>query len=60
MTPEEKLAKIQELVDRIYREDFDFEVEHWDNGNYDDSYQYGYDCGEQDTIGNIMMILEKE
>lgn len=21
--------------------EFDFEFEHWDNGNYDDSYEYG-------------------
>ena len=26
--------------------DFDTEYEHWDDGNYDDSHDYGIKCGE--------------
>jgi hypothetical protein len=60
MTPEEKLDAIKLLVDEIYIEDFDFDVEHWENGNYDYSYAYGEECGLQWTIREIKDILEEK
>lgn len=41
------------LEDKIVQ-DFDFEVEHWDNGNFDDSHSYGVDCGEQYAYREIL------
>ena len=44
--------------------DFDFEIEHWDNGNFDDSYNYGVECGEEYAYREILVkakqILENE
>ena len=43
---------------------FDFNVEHWDYGNFDDSYSYGVDVGEQYAFREILQkakeILENE
>lgn len=57
---ENKLEKIKEYVKKNIEEDFDFEVEHWDNGNYDDSYQYGVDSGVQYTLKDILEIIESD
>ena len=35
----EKIAALQE-------EGFNTEIEHWENGNYDDSFEYGVEVGE--------------
>ena len=37
--------------------EFDFEVEHWDNGNFDDSYEYGVEVGEEYTYREIVAKL---
>ena len=33
---------------------FDFEQEHWENGNADDSYNYGVDVGTQNTYTDCL------
>jgi hypothetical protein len=37
--------------------DFNFEAEHWGNGNFDDSFAYGAECGEQDLLRELAQIL---
>lgn len=59
MTDAEKLAKIQAWIAKRYEKDFDFDQEHWVMGNFDDSYQYGFDSGEQSTLGAIKVIIEE-
>ena len=55
----EKLeALIAEMESKIDFE-FDFEVEHWENGNYDDSYAYGVDVGEEYAYREILVALKK-
>lgn len=34
--------------------DFNFEMEHWENGNFDDSHEYGIECGEQYAYREIL------
>jgi hypothetical protein len=38
---------------------FDFEVEHWDNGNFDDSYEYGVSVGEEYAYRDILVKLKQ-
>lgn len=55
----EKLeALIAEMESKIDFE-FDFEVEHWENGNYDDSYAYGVSVGEEYAYREILVALKK-
>lgn len=50
MTLEEKYARALVAL-RAIAKDFDpkfnFELEHWVNGNFDDSFEYGVEVGEQ-------------
>lgn len=50
--------KLKEYLNSKIDGDFNFEVEHWDNGNFDDSYSYGVDCGEQYTYKEILKFIE--
>jgi hypothetical protein len=52
-------ASVMDMVAKKYDKDFDFNVEHWENGNYDDSYSYGEKCGEQDVLGDLSELLDK-
>jgi len=54
---EEQLKALYKLVEQ-YQEDFNYEVEHWDNGNFDDSYEYGVETGENYILGELKAILE--
>jgi hypothetical protein len=54
---EEALKSIQSIVDKGYEPDFNFEYEHWDNGNYDDSCSYGVDTGMQYVYKEILNAL---
>lgn len=60
----EKLEKLREEIEAKVDPDFDFEVEHWDNGNFDDSYEYGVEVGEEyayrDLLAKIDAILNEE
>jgi hypothetical protein len=53
---------LNEMESKIDR-DFDFEVEHWDNGNFDDSYEYGVEVGEEyayrEIVAKIKAILKE-
>ena len=49
------LAEMEAKIDP----EFDFEVEHWDNGNYDDSYKYGVEVGEEYSNREIVAKLKK-
>lgn len=60
MNDSEKIAKIREYVEKNYDPDFDYAIEHWDNGNYDDSYQYGHDSGFNFTLETIKSIIDDE
>ena len=54
-----KLEKaIKEIKSKI-DVDFDYEVEHWENGNYDDSYEYGVETGEQLAYSHVLDILNQ-
>jgi len=52
MTYQEKYYRLLETMKQLAKRfdpDFDHEVEHWEWGNMDDSWQYGYDCSAQET-----------
>lgn len=51
--------KIIELVSSKHEPDFDFDVEHWENGNFDDSWSYGVDCGEQYILKGIKKLIDE-
>ena len=48
------MKELMEYIESKIDKDFDFEVEHWENGNYDDSFEYGMEYGEQQTYRNIL------
>jgi hypothetical protein len=52
------LVKIEAFVNGKIDPDFDFEVEHWDNGNFDDSYEYGTEVGEEYAFRNMKKFIE--
>ena len=47
------LNKLESKIDP----QFNFEFEHWENGNYDDSYEYGVEVGEEYTYREIVALL---
>lgn len=54
--------EIQELINEFeskIRPDFDFNVEHWDNGSYDDSYEYGVEVGEEYIYREVVARLSE-
>jgi hypothetical protein len=51
---EKLLAEIESKIDN----DFDFDVEHWENGNYDDSYAYGVEVGEEFAYREMYVKLK--
>jgi len=54
--------KLEELINEVKSKinlEFDFEVEHWENGNFDDSYSYGVDVGEEYAYRDILVKLNK-
>lgn len=55
---QEQLEAIYNLVSQ-YNEDFNYEVEYWDDGNCDDGYKYGVETGEQYILGELKAILER-
>lgn len=48
--------KIESMVD----EDFDYEVEHWENGNFDDSFEYGLETGEQYAAKDLIKFIKNQ
>lgn len=59
MNYNETIQEILEYVNKHLKEDFDFTIEHWENGNFDDSYGYGVESGEQFALRKIKSIIEK-
>lgn len=59
---EKVLNELEEYLKEVIDPDFDFDVEHWDNGNFDDSYTYGSDCGEQyayrEILGKLVILKQ--
>ncbi len=55
----EELEKLITAIEDKIDLDFDFEAEHWENGNFDDSYSYGVDTGEQQTYRDILEKLKQ-
>ena len=51
-----QLSKIDILLNQ-YKPDFSFDIEHWENGNFDDSYEYGIECGEQYVLESLRNII---
>ena len=55
----EELDKLIQEIESKIDLNFDFEVEHWENGNFDDSYSYGVDVGEEYAYREILVKLKK-
>ena len=56
------MINIDELIEHLESKidlDFNFEVEHWDNGNFDDSYEYGVEVGEEYAYRDILVKLKQ-
>lgn len=58
MTEQVLIDRIQQLVDKHYDVNFDYEVEHWDWGNSDDSYYYGRESGMNSLAGIINKLIK--
>lgn len=55
---QEQVEALYKLVEQ-YDEDFDYDVHHHENGNFDDSYEYGVSTGENYILGELKGILEE-
>ena len=49
--------ELKEYLDRYYCENFNFEKKHWEDGNFDDSYNYGIESGIQYVVRDIKRIM---
>lgn len=56
---ESQLEEIVNIGVGHFDPDFDYEVEHWNNGNFDDSYEYGVETGVQ-NISTMITDIAKE
>ena len=54
----EKLEGLLNEMESKIDPDFNFEVEHWENGNFDDSYEYGVEVGEEYTYREIVAKIK--
>lgn len=57
-TMDNKMQELLDSLDNLIDDNFDFEVEHWDNGNFDDSYEYGVKVGHQEAYRDIKRLIE--
>lgn len=53
------MEELEKYLEGMIDQDFDFEREHWDNGNYDDSFDYGVECGEEMAYREILDKLKE-
>ena len=56
------MTKLEQAIEKIkskINDEFDYEVEHWDNGNYDDSYEYGVETGQQLAYSEVLDMLKQ-
>lgn len=49
--------ELEEFLNSSIDLEFDFNREHWDNGNFDDSYEYGVDCGAEIGFRDVLNKL---
>lgn len=54
----ERFEKVRELISKLYEEDFDFDDEHWNNGSFDDSFDYGVLWGMQALLFDLTQIVD--
>lgn len=59
MTDKEKLDKLKAFIENKFNDEFDYDVEHYGNGNFDDSYNYGLECGENDAYGEMLSFFNR-
>lgn len=55
----EELDKLIKQYEELIEPDFDFNWDHNENGNYDDSCQYGFESAEQYCYQDITEELKK-
>ncbi len=55
----EQLEKLIREIEEKIDPDFDFDQEHWENGNFDDSYNYGVESGEEHAYRDVLEKLKK-
>lgn len=55
----EKLEILIREIELNIDSEFNFEIEHWDNGNFDDSFEYGVEVGEEYTYREIVSKLKE-
>jgi hypothetical protein len=53
----EQVKKLLEELESKINPQFNFDFEHWDNGSYDDSYEYGLEVGEEYAYREIVAKL---
>ncbi len=56
-----ELARYKEALEKIAAlqpADFNTEIEHWENGNYDDSFEYGCNTGQFGAANMARAALE--
>jgi len=51
-------VQLETFLHSKIKPDFNFEVEHWDNGNFDDSYEYGVSVGEQYAFEEVQIFIK--
>lgn len=55
----EKLEILIREIELNIDPQFNFEIEHWDNGNFDDSFEYGVEVGEEYAYREIVSKLKE-
>ncbi len=56
---QEKIEAVIAYLEKHYDPNFDYEVEHWDWGNADDSFSYGCDSGTNAEQGKLLGMLKE-
>ena len=51
------VEKVKDWVCRQYDPEFDYSDDHAANGNFDDSFSYGWECGENSSAKQVAAIL---
>lgn len=55
----EDLIKLKTYLESKIDLNFDFDVEHWNNGNFDDSFEYGTETGEEWAYRDLLVKVNK-
>lgn len=54
---ENKEKELQDYVINAYKQNFNYGKEHWDWGNYDDSFEYGFESGFNKCLEHIAFLI---